>query len=185
MNFNIFKNFGKAGTIAARMMTSGLVLMFAICTMTFINSVQAQTPQVSTPSVKQEAERKAVPALVEALEQEISYLREDMKSTGINARKNSPTLLGASWHKVVIDGYTLIANNIRDGHGVQQQMLNFLQGPAYNNSDDGAVKAKIVLNSQQKQQLNNITNFVRTWNINERDISDFTQTLMMIRELKN
>lgn len=184
MNFKLSLGFGKASKAASKIMTSGLVLMIAIFAMTFTNSVQAQISTLSTSTAKIEAEQDAVPAIVEALENEISYLRADMESSGTDVRKDSPALTATAWQHAVINGYTNISSNIRDGHGVQQQMLNFLQGNVYNGSDDGAVGAQVKLNNQQRQQLNNIINFVRSWNVNERDISDFTQTLMMIRELK-
>lgn len=183
MNFNFFKDFGKMGKMTNKLLAYSLALVFVLFASASLNSLNAQSNLVSTHNESVELNEITVKDIIQAWTAEVAYLSDDMKKVPPTITQND-ILMGSPFHRGVISAYNRGIYNLSNGGDVQKQLLSILNGPLFKDGPDSASKG-LVLKAGQKQQLNNIIQFVQGWNLQDGDISDFSQALMMIRELKN
>lgn len=180
MNFNFIKDFGKVGKTTKKFLSYGLMLMFVVFTSASLNSLHAQRSSNMLSVNSTQLETTTVRGIVDVLKNEVIYITDQINESPLTVDVDESSLFQVR----IVAAYNDAIRNIARGGDVQSQMLNILQGPLFKSSSNSASKP-LSLSPSQQQHLNNIIEFVQNWNLSNEDISDFIETVMMIRELEN
>lgn len=170
-------NYGNVKSVATRIISSGLILVFAIF-MTSLNSLQAQQ---SSPDKMQASKlgKAGISEVVEILQNEISYLKQEMRSVTPQQKGSASISVGSPLQLGLINSYEHVSRRVQAGYNLRQEMLNVLTGPLFN----GGHGSSATFNQAGNQELQNVIDFVINWDVSKGNMGDLVEALTMIREL--
>lgn len=158
------------------LLSKKLMRIFFACAL-FMALGNAQTLQAQTI---QDLGEVGASDLEAAFNQEVSELEAELNQT--------PPNVNVEYNEELIQGYTYILKSFFDEDDLQATFISFLESGLMQESDDESSSASEYTtgpNLNSGNPLQDVIDFVESWDVRSSDISDVNETFIMIRTIKN